>query len=148
MALDSLVPNSILCLRKKDWPPAILRSYDIAGIRVGARPVYAVQSADDTVEVVWQELVNFNPVTSGKMIIQVEEKGMTASRGAGDTASGFGSISMTPLQGEDILVRRLADAASQAIEKGLAVKVSHIHARVSIDTFSNTAYFRSSLKIS
>jgi hypothetical protein len=105
------------------WAPAILRSYDIAGIRVGARPVYAVQTADDTVELVWQELVDFNSVTSGKMIVQVSENGMTASRGGGDAAAGFGAISMKPLPGEDILVRRLGDAASQAIEKGLAVKV-------------------------
>jgi len=104
------------------WAPAILRSYDIAGIRVGARPVYAVQTADDTVELVWQELVDFNSVTSGKMIVQVSENGMTASRGGGDAAAGFGAISMKPLPGEDILVRRLGDAASQAIEKGLAVK--------------------------
>lgn len=105
------------------WAPAVLRSYDIAGIRVGARPVYAVQSSDDTVEVVWQELVNFNSVVSGKMIISITEKGMTASRGAGDPSAGFGSLSKKPLPGEDALVRSLGDAAAQAVEKGLAVKV-------------------------
>jgi len=123
------------------WAPAVLRSYDIAGIRVGARPVYALlQSSSSSsssstvtnvdgkedvyaVEIVWQELVNFNSVTSGKMIIEVGESGMMAWRGAGDASKGFGSISASPLPGEDILVRRLADAASQAIEKGLAVKV-------------------------
>ncbi|KAL3793395.1 hypothetical protein HJC23_001843 [Cyclotella cryptica] len=104
------------------WAPVILRSYDIAGIRVGARPVYAVQTTDDTVELVWQELVNFNPVTSGRMVIRVSENGMTASRGPGDAAAGFGAVSVKPLPGEDILVRRLADAAAQAVEKGLAVK--------------------------
>ena len=108
------------------WAPAILRSYDIAGTRVGARPVYALQTADDTVEIVWQELVDFNSVTSGKMIIKVEEGGMTAMRGAGDASKGFGSISNSPLPGEDILVRRLGDAASQAVEKGLAVKVREL----------------------
>ena len=104
------------------WAPAILRSYDIAGTRVGARPVYALQTDDNTVEIVWQELVDFNSVTSGRMIIKIEETGMTATRGPGNAADGFGRISMKPLSGEDILVRRLADAASQAIEKGLATK--------------------------
>ena len=107
------------------WAPAILRGYEIAGTRVGARAVVATQTGDNTVEIIWQELVNFNPVTSGRMMIQVTENGMTASRGPGDAAAGFGSVSMKPLPGEDILVRRLADAASQAIDKGLAVKVSN-----------------------
>lgn len=104
------------------WAPAILRGYDIAGTRVGARPVYALQTGDDTVEIVWQQLVDFSSVTSGKMIIQVDERGMTAVRGGGDAKGGFGGISSKPLPGEDILVRRLGDAASQAVEKGLAVK--------------------------
>lgn len=108
------------------WAPAILRSYEIAGIRVGARPVYARHSDNtNTVEIVWQDLVDFNPVTSGKMIIQVEENGITAIRGTGDASKGFGKVSMKPLPGEDILVRRLGDAAAQAVEKGLAVKVRH-----------------------
>lgn len=104
------------------WAPAILRSYDIAGTRVGARPVSTLQRDDTTIEIVWQELVDFSPVTSGKMVIKIDEKGMTASRGAGDASKGFGSVSRVPLPGEDILVRRLADAASQAVGKGLAVK--------------------------
>lgn len=104
------------------WAPAILRSYDIAGTRVGARPVYALKTSDTTVEIVWQELVDFNSVTSGRMVIEVGESGLVASRGPGDAAKGFGRISAGPLPGEDILVRRLADAASQAVEKGLAVK--------------------------
>merc|ERR1712238_290072 len=53
---------------------------------------------------------------------KIGEKGMTASRGAGDASRGFGLMGREPLPGEDILVRRLADAASQAIGKGLAVK--------------------------
>jgi len=104
------------------WAPAILRSYDIAGTRVGARPVYAVQTEDNVVEIVWQELVNFQPVTSGRMVITVEETGLTAARGKGDETKGFGKVSRVPLPGEDILVRRLGDAASQAVEKGLATK--------------------------
>mmetsp|Transcript_17009 Transcript_17009/g.27631 ORF Transcript_17009/g.27631 Transcript_17009/m.27631 type:complete len:117 (+) Transcript_17009:1427-1777(+) len=47
---------------------------------------------------------------------------MMVSHGAGDASKGFFFISIMPLPGEDILVRRLADAASQAVEKGLAVK--------------------------
>ena len=123
------------------WAPAVLRSYDIAGIRVGARPVYALLQPSSTtttattndgkkeeedvnvVEIVWQELVNFDSVTSGKMIIEISESGIMAWRGAGDVTKGFGSISTSPLPGEEILVRRLADATSQAIEKGLAFKV-------------------------
>lgn len=89
---------------------------------MGARPVYATQN-ENVVELIWQDLVDFNPVTCGKMRIVVEDGGITASRGAGDVAAGFGSVSMRPLPGEDILVRRLADAAAQAIEKGLAIKV-------------------------
>merc|ERR1719253_1923934 len=54
------------------WAPAILRSYDIAGTRVGARPVYALQTSDTSVEIVWQELVNFESVTSGRMIIEID----------------------------------------------------------------------------
>ena len=105
------------------WAPAVLRGYAIAGTRVGARPVYATRTGDGTVEIVWQELVDFDPVTSGRMVIDVGERGMTASRGAGDPSAGFGAVSATPLPGEDILVRKLADAASQATEKGLALKV-------------------------
>jgi len=120
------------------WAPVILRSYDIAGIRVGARPVYAVQTADDTVEVVWQELVNFNPVTSGRMIVRVGDGGMTASRGPGDASAGFGAVSMKPLPGEDILVRRLADAAAQAVEKGLAVKSTVSQAKDEMTTKAPT----------
>jgi len=104
------------------WAPAILRSYDIAGTRVGARPVYALQTSDTSVEIVWQELVDFNSVTSGKMMIEVDDNGLVASRGPGDASKGFGSLSRVPLPGEDILVRRLADAAAQAVEKGLAMK--------------------------
>mmetsp|Transcript_29721 Transcript_29721/g.54561 ORF Transcript_29721/g.54561 Transcript_29721/m.54561 type:complete len:598 (+) Transcript_29721:10-1803(+) len=106
------------------WAPAILRSYDIAGTRVGARPVYAIQTGEEgtKIEIVWQELVDFQSVTSGKMIIEVDESGMTAVRGGGDASKGYGGVSNKPLPGEDILVRRLADAASQAVEKGLAAK--------------------------
>ncbi len=113
------------------WAPAVMRSYDIAGIRVGARPVYAsVLPPRDgggdvaVLEIVWQELVNFAPVTSGRMFVEVGGSGMTARRGPGDASAGFGVAAASPLPGEDILVRRLADASSQAVEKGLAIKAA------------------------
>ena len=89
------------------WAPAILRSYDIAGTRVGARPVFALQTGDDetTVAIVWQELVDFKSVTSGKMIINVNDDGITASRGAGNASDGYGRVSSSPsLPGEEILI--------------------------------------------
>ena len=104
------------------WAPAVLRTYDIAGIRVGARPVYATKVGENTVEITWQKLVDFQSVTVGKMTIEVANDSIVAKRGPGDAAAGYGSISLKPLAGEDVLVRRLADAATQAIEKGLAVK--------------------------
>lgn len=106
----------------KKWAPAVLRTYDIAAIRTGARPVSATRAGEGKVEVVWQELVDFNSVTVGKMVIEVSDTGMVATRGPGDAASGFGAISAKPLNGENVLVMRLADAASQAIDKGLARK--------------------------
>lgn len=105
------------------WAPAVLRTYDLAGIRVGARPVYANRVKDtNDVEIVWQRLVDFDSVTVGRMLIEVREEGIVARRGPGDAAKGFGAVSDVPLAGEDVLVRRLADAASQAVEKGLANK--------------------------
>lgn len=105
------------------WAPAVLRTYDIAAIRKGARPVYASRTGEGQVEIVWQQLDNFESVTAGKMMIQVSNDGLVATRAPGDPAKGYGSISRKPLPGESVLVRRLADAASQAIDKGLAVKV-------------------------
>jgi len=104
------------------WAPAVLRTYELAGIRIGARPVYAARAGDGRTEIVWQQLDNFETATVGKMIIQVTENGLVATRAAGDASKGFGSISRKPLNGEDVLVRTLADAASQAVEKGLAKK--------------------------
>lgn len=105
------------------WAPAVMRTYDIAAIRVGARPVYASRVDDAKVEIVWQELVNFETVVVGKMLLEVTKDGITATREAGDRSKGYGTISRMPLPGEDVLVRRLADAASQSIDKGLAKKV-------------------------
>jgi len=105
------------------WAPAVLRTYDIAAIRTGARPVYANRAGEGKVEVVWQQLVNFDSITVGRMVIQVTDKGLTATRGPGDTSKGYGTVSAKPLAGEDVMVRLLAGAASQAIEKGLAKKV-------------------------
>ena len=105
------------------WAPAVLRTYDIATIRSGARPVFTTRAGEGKVEIVWQELVNFESTTVGRMLIQVSDAGLVAVRGPGDATKGFGSISKEPLPGESVLVRRLAEAASQAIEKGLAKKV-------------------------
>jgi hypothetical protein len=71
-------------------------------------------------------LVDMQTVTVGKMIIEVTETGLTARRAAGDVSKGYGSISRKPLNGEDVLVRRLSEAVSQAIEKGLASKVRYV----------------------
>ncbi len=108
------------------WAPAVLKTYDIAGIRVGGRPVYASRVGSNGVEIVWQELKDFQTLFVGTMMIEVTNEGITASRGPGDASAGFGSVSKKPLAGEDILVRRLSDAAVQAIEKGLATKVSEM----------------------
>jgi hypothetical protein len=108
------------------WAPAVFRTYDIAAIRTGARPVYATRpsdAGDGTVEITWQELVNFDSVMVGKMILQVTPDGIRATRGPGDPSKGYGNVSPLPLPGEDVLIRRLAEAASQAVEKGLAKKV-------------------------
>jgi len=104
------------------WAPAVMKTYDIAAIRIGGRPVAAIRSGEGRVDITWQELVNFDSVTVGKMILQVNDDGITATRGPGDASKGYGSISTMPLNGEDVLVRRLAEGASQAIEKGLAKK--------------------------
>ena len=104
------------------WAPAVMKTYDIAAIRIGGRPVAAMRSGEGRVEITWQELVNFDSVTVGSMLLQVNNDGITATRGPGDASKGYGAISTMPLNGEDVLVRRLAEAASQAIEKGLAKK--------------------------
>jgi hypothetical protein len=104
------------------WAPAVMKTYDLAGIRVGARPVYASVVGEGKVEIVWQELIDFKSIQVGKMIIEITDTSISAIRGSGDASAGYGSISPTPLQGEDIMVRRLSDAATQAMEKGLATK--------------------------
>jgi hypothetical protein len=108
------------------WAPAVLRTYDIATIRSGARPVFATRAGEGKTEIIWQELVDFKSVTVGKMVIQVSDTELVATRGPGDAAAGFGRISSKPLNGENVLLMRLAEAASQAIEKGLAKKVRTI----------------------
>lgn len=104
------------------WAPAVMKTYDIAGIRVGARPVYASVVGEGKTEIVWQNIVDFKTILVGKMIIEISDTGITATRAGGDASAGYGSISSSPLPGEDILVRRLAEAATQAMEKGLATK--------------------------
>jgi hypothetical protein len=109
------------------WAPAVLGSYDIAGIRVGSRPVYStrVESSEEgteEVDIFWQELINFEEtVTVGKMKIKISNEGIRASKKVLDAERLDAS---RPFPGEAILVRKLADAAGQAIDKKLAVKVS------------------------
>mmetsp|Transcript_19418 Transcript_19418/g.42205 ORF Transcript_19418/g.42205 Transcript_19418/m.42205 type:complete len:545 (+) Transcript_19418:209-1843(+) len=105
------------------WAPTVMKTYEIAGIRIGGRPVAAMRSGEGKVDISWQELVNFDSVTVGKMILEVSKDGITATRGPGDASKGYGAVSTMPLNGEDVLVRRLAEAASQAMDKGLAKKV-------------------------
>jgi hypothetical protein len=110
------------------WAPAIMRSYDIATIRTGERPVL-VSRVDNKIEIIWQQLVNFQSETVGKLIVEVSDNGLVAVRGAGDLSAGFDSVSTKPLNGEDVFVRLLSEAASQAVEKGLAKK-----ARINYET--------------
>ena len=112
------------------WAPVVMGSYDIAGIRVGARPVYVTRTTNEdekeSVEIVWQELMNFEETVSvGKMVITVNKNGIIATRKLLQLENGESKLSANkPFPGESELVRRLADAAGQATEKGLAVKVS------------------------
>mmetsp|Transcript_9857 Transcript_9857/g.14671 ORF Transcript_9857/g.14671 Transcript_9857/m.14671 type:complete len:550 (-) Transcript_9857:50-1699(-) len=98
------------------WFPAILKTYEIATIKTGARPVYASSPEEGKVEILWQKLEDFKSVNVGKLVIDITETGMTARRQMIELGGG------RSLQGENVFVRRLADAAAQAIEKGLAVK--------------------------
>eukprot|EP00814_Leptocylindrus_danicus_P022365 CAMPEP_0116043236 /NCGR_PEP_ID=MMETSP0321-20121206/26220_1 /TAXON_ID=163516 /ORGANISM="Leptocylindrus danicus var. danicus, Strain B650" /LENGTH=438 /DNA_ID=CAMNT_0003523975 /DNA_START=266 /DNA_END=1579 /DNA_ORIENTATION=- len=98
------------------WFPAILKTYEIATIKTGARPVYASSPEEGKVEILWQKLEDFKSVNVGKLVIDISETGMTARRQMIELGG------ERSLQGENVFVRRLADAAAQAIEKGLAVK--------------------------
>jgi hypothetical protein len=112
------------------WAPAVMRTYDIAAIRIGARPVFATRAnlQPGQVEIVWQKLVDYESVQVGKLILSVTAEGVSAARGVGDASKGFGTVSQMPLPGEDVLVRRLAEACSQAMDKGLAKKVRYVYA--------------------
>ena len=81
-------------------------------------------------QIVWQDLVDFAPVTCGRMYIEVVTTGISAMRGPGNAS---------PLAGEEILVKRLADTLSQAVEKGLAVKVVAKKAEVAVATLKRPA---------
>ena len=58
------------------WAPAVMKTYDIAAIRIGARPVVATRSGEGRVDIIWQELVDFDSVTVGRMILQVNKDGI------------------------------------------------------------------------
>merc|ERR1740139_1911232 len=99
------------------WFPAVIKTYELASIRVGARPVRCEIRADGTaVEIIWQILdKDFQTMTvDARMLIEVSSNSITATR--------VGRDRRTQLKGEDDLVRRLNDAAVQAVEKGLATK--------------------------
>jgi hypothetical protein len=64
------------------------------------------------------------------MYIEVVTTGISAMRGPGNAS---------PLAGEEILVKRLSDASSQAVEKGLAVKVVAKKAEVAVATLKRLA---------
>jgi hypothetical protein len=105
------------------WAPAVLRTYDIAAIRTGSRPVYArvVDGSTNIVEIVWQELIDMKEtVMVGTLQIEVTPEGITAARGPGDPTKGYGTIRRKPLNGEAVVLQNLVAAASQAVEKGLA----------------------------
>jgi len=104
---------------ERKWAPSILRTYDIAGIRVGGRPVYTTRPSDDTVEIVFQTLnEQSQSITVGKMIISLTNTGIKAERQVLEQ----NYLNNNLFGGEDILVRSLAEASAQAIEKGLAIK--------------------------
>lgn len=97
------------------WFPAILKTFELATIQTGARPVYATVPYEGTVEIVWQQLKEFKSTNVGKLIITVDEKSITARREIFEE-------NVYELPGDKVLVRRLADATAQAMEKGLAIK--------------------------
>ncbi len=71
------------------WAPAVMWTYNIAAIRIGARPVYASCGGDGLVEITWQELINFDSVKVGAMLLQVTKTdGITATRVPGVIAKG------------------------------------------------------------
>ena len=97
------------------WFPAILKTFELATIKTGARPVYATVAEDGKVEIVWQQLKDFKSSNVGKLIIEINDNGLLARREVNVEG-------LQELPSERVIVRRLADATAQAIEKGLAVK--------------------------
>eukprot|EP00956_Cyclotella_meneghiniana_P028354 scaffold65590_cov57-Cyclotella_meneghiniana.AAC.1 len=55
--------------------------------RTGQTTFLRTQVDDATVELIWQDLVDFNPVTCGIIVITVSENGMEACRGGGDAGA-------------------------------------------------------------
>eukprot|EP00548_Thalassiothrix_antarctica_P008425 CAMPEP_0194134416 /NCGR_PEP_ID=MMETSP0152-20130528/4503_1 /TAXON_ID=1049557 /ORGANISM="Thalassiothrix antarctica, Strain L6-D1" /LENGTH=653 /DNA_ID=CAMNT_0038830143 /DNA_START=334 /DNA_END=2295 /DNA_ORIENTATION=- len=124
-------PNRFSNWLCQKWGPTVLtKTYDLAAIRTGARPVYLKQTSETEVEIIWQELKDdtFQSVEKGKLVISIAPKVVSVKDGNVNTKQAlYGMKAMRvppnggrPLNGESIIVRRLADAASQAMEKGLA----------------------------
>jgi hypothetical protein len=97
---------------------AVLWTYNIAAIRAGARPVYANRAGDGMLEIVWQELMDYNTVTVGKMIIEVTATGLTARRASGGAQKGYGTMSRKPLNGATTLQSGLSSYREGSCFKG------------------------------
>lgn len=97
------------------WFPAILKTFELATITTGARPVYAIVPEDGQVEIIWQQLKDLKSSNVGKIVIDVNNEGLVARRQ-------IVQQELRQLPSESVVVRRLADATAQAIEKGLALK--------------------------
>lgn len=104
------------------WGPTVLtKEYDLAAIRSGARPVYLKQNSDSQVEIVWQKLNKdtYQSEPAGKLLLDIVQDDGKTGWTLTATRQNVPSLKNKPLNGEAVLVRRLADAASQATEKGL-----------------------------
>lgn len=123
------------------WAPAILRSYDIAGIRVGERPVSTVRVGEDIISILFQTLdtKTYESTSVGKLIISLDrnnndnptiivKREVTDSNFLESITSGKKKRKNKKnlFQGEDVLLRSLEDASNQAIEKKLATKITAV----------------------
>jgi len=120
------------------WAPAILRSYDIAGIRVGERPVSTVRTSEDEFNILFQTLDTntFQSTSIGKLIISLSQdenpvvvvKREITNKDFLEAVTNDKSKRKKKniFQGEAVLLRSLEDASNQAVEKGLATKITAV----------------------
>lgn len=112
------------------WAPAILRSYDIAGIRVGVRPVSTKRTSENQLDILFQTLdtKTYQSTNIGKLLIMLQEDQTTIVVKREIIDRDFLEQSSKKrkkkylFQGEDVLLRSLEDASNQAIDKKLATK--------------------------